>query len=72
MTHKQQGKLECKFDLIVKYKKLQEQEFDNHQIVQMIPAMCPILDTTNMPVHMFSWTKVLVNWRKEQTRTIGD
>jgi hypothetical protein len=41
-----------KFDLMGKYKNLQEQGFDNHQIVGMIPAMRPILDSTNMPVHL--------------------
>jgi hypothetical protein len=51
-AQKQQQNLEYKFDLMVKYKKLQEQGFDNHQIVGLIPDMRPILDTANMPVHV--------------------
>jgi hypothetical protein len=52
MTQKQQHNLEYKFDLMVKYKKLQEQGFNNHQIVKMIPDMRPILDTANTLVHV--------------------
>jgi hypothetical protein len=37
---------------MVKYKKLQKEGFDNHQIVKMIPDMRPIIDTANMPVHV--------------------
>jgi hypothetical protein len=48
----QQKDLDYKFDLMGKYKNLQEQGFDNHQIVGMIPAMRTILDATNMPVHL--------------------
>jgi hypothetical protein len=51
-TQKQQQKLKYKFDLMVKYKKLLEQGFDNHQIIIIIPDMCPILDIANMPVHV--------------------
>jgi hypothetical protein len=51
-TEKQQHNLQYKFDLMVKYKKLQEQGFNNHQIVKMIPDMRPILDTVNMPIHV--------------------
>jgi hypothetical protein len=49
---KQQQTLEYKFDLMVKYKKLQKEGFDNHQIVKMIPDMRPIIDTTNMPINL--------------------
>jgi hypothetical protein len=52
MTEKQQHNLQYKFDLMVKYKKLQEQGFDNHQIVKMIPDMRTILDRANMLVHV--------------------
>jgi hypothetical protein len=48
----QQQNLEYKFDLMVKYKKLQKEGFDNHQIVKMIPDMRPIIDTANMPNHV--------------------
>jgi hypothetical protein len=48
----QQKDLDYKFDLMGKYKNLHEQGFDNHQIVGMIPAIRPILDSTNMPVHL--------------------
>jgi hypothetical protein len=51
-AEKQQQNLQYKFDLMVKYKQLQEQGFDNHQIVNMIPDMQPILDKVNMPVHV--------------------
>jgi hypothetical protein len=52
-TQKQQQNLEYKFDLMARYKKLQEKGFNNHQIVKMIPDyMRPIIDTTNMPVHL--------------------
>jgi hypothetical protein len=51
-SQKQQQNLEYKFDLMVKYKKLQEQGFDNHQIVKMIPDMRPIIDASNMPLHL--------------------
>jgi hypothetical protein len=51
-SEKKQQNLEYKFDLMVKYKKLQEQGFDNHQIVKMIPDMRPIIDTKNMPINL--------------------
>ena len=51
-TVKQQQMLEYKFDLMVKYKKLKAEGFDNHQIVKMIPDMRPIIDSANMPVHL--------------------
>ena len=51
-TAKQQQMLEYKFDLMVKYKKLKVEGFDNHQIVKMIPDMRPIIDLANMPVHL--------------------
>jgi hypothetical protein len=51
-TAKQQQTLEYKFDLMVKYKKLKVEGFDNHQIVKMIPDMRPIIDSANMPVHL--------------------
>jgi hypothetical protein len=51
-SESKQQNLECKFDLMVKYKKLTEQGFDNHQIVKMIPDMQPIIDTANTPVHL--------------------
>jgi hypothetical protein len=38
-AEKQQQSLQYKFDLMVKYKQLQEQGFDNHQIVNMILGM---------------------------------
>jgi hypothetical protein len=41
-----------KFDLMGKYKILQEQGFDNHQIVKMIPDMRPIINVMNMPIHL--------------------
>jgi hypothetical protein len=31
---------------------MQEKGFENHQIVKRIPDMRPIIDTTNMPVHL--------------------
>jgi hypothetical protein len=37
---------------MVKYKELQKGGFDNHQILEMIPHMCPIIDTSNMPIHV--------------------
>ncbi len=51
-SESKQQNLEYKFDLMVKYKKLTEQGFDNHQIVKMIPDMRPIIDSANMPVHL--------------------
>jgi hypothetical protein len=51
-SESKQQNLEYKFDLMVKYRKLQEQDFDNHQIVKMIPDMRPIIDMANMPVHL--------------------
>jgi hypothetical protein len=51
-TAKQQQTLEYKFDLMVKYKKLKAEGFDNHQIVKMIPDMRPIIDSANMPAHL--------------------
>jgi hypothetical protein len=51
-TREMEHNLKYKFDLMVKYKKLQEQGFNNHQIVKMIPDMRPILDTVNMLVHV--------------------
>ena len=47
-TQKQQQNLEYQFDLMVKYKKLQEQGFDNHQIVKMIPDMRPIIGLSSV------------------------
>jgi hypothetical protein len=49
---KQQQTLQYKFDLMVKYKQLQDQGFDNHQILHMIPDMRPIIEMSNMPVHV--------------------
>jgi hypothetical protein len=46
-----QQNLEYKFNLMVKYKKLQEQGFDNH-IVKMIPDMRPIIDTANIFINL--------------------
>jgi hypothetical protein len=51
-SESKQQNLEYKFDLMVKYKKLQAEGFDNHQIVQMIPDMRPIMDKSNMPVSL--------------------
>jgi hypothetical protein len=51
-SESKQQNLEYKFDLMVKYKKLTDAGFDNHQIVKMIPHMRPIIDTANMPVHL--------------------
>jgi hypothetical protein len=51
-TREMEHNLKYKFDLMVKYKKLQEQGFNNHQIVKMILDMRPILDTVNMLVHV--------------------
>ena len=51
-SESKQQNLEYKFDLMVKYKKLTDQGFDNHQIVKMIPNMQPIIDMANMPVHV--------------------
>jgi hypothetical protein len=51
-SESKQQNLEYKFDLMVKYKELTEQGFDNHQIVKMIPDMQPIIDMANMPVYL--------------------
>jgi hypothetical protein len=52
-TREMEHNLKYKFDLMVKYKKLQEQGFDNHHIVKMIPLdKRPILDMANIPVHV--------------------
>jgi hypothetical protein len=49
----QQTHEEYKFDLMVKYKKLQEQGFDNHQIVKMMTEMRSIIDNmASMPIHL--------------------
>ncbi len=51
-AQKQQQSLQYKFDLMVKYKQLMDQGFDNHQILKMIPDMRPIMDKANMPFHV--------------------
>jgi hypothetical protein len=51
-SESKQHNLDYKFHLMVKYKKLQEEGFDNHQIVKMVPDMRPNIDTLNMPVHL--------------------
>jgi hypothetical protein len=38
-TLKQQETIQYNFDLMVKYKQLQDQGFDNYQILKMIPDM---------------------------------
>jgi hypothetical protein len=47
-----QQQLQYNFDLMIKYKELQKGGFDNHQILEMIPDMRPIIDKSNMPVNL--------------------
>ena len=49
---KKKKKLDYKLDLMVKYKKLVDERFDNHQIVKLIPDMKSIVDSANIPAHM--------------------
>ena len=44
--------LQYNFERMEKYQKLQNLGFDNHQILEMIPDMRPIIDKANMPVHL--------------------
>jgi hypothetical protein len=44
--------LQYNFELMIKYKELQKGGFDNHQILELIPDMRPIIDKSNMPVHL--------------------
>ena len=49
---KKKKKLDYKLDLMVKYKKLVDERFDNHQIVKLIPDMKSIVDSANMAAHL--------------------